>query len=33
MLAFVDACGSTEEYRQRFLTAWRLLSLARHAGG
>ncbi len=31
MLAFVSACGATEEDCQRFVTAWRLLSLARHA--
>jgi len=33
MLAFVDACGIAEEDRRRFVTAWRLLRLARHAGG
>lgn len=33
MLAFVSACGATEEDCQRFVTAWRLLSLARHADG
>jgi hypothetical protein len=33
VLAFVSACGATEEDRQRFVTAWRLLSLARYADG
>jgi hypothetical protein len=31
MLAFVGACGGTEEDCQRFATAWRRLSLGRHA--
>jgi hypothetical protein len=33
MLTFVSACGATEEDCQRFVTAWRLLSLACHADG
>jgi hypothetical protein len=33
MIAFMSACGATEEDRQRFVTAWRLLSLAYHADG
>lgn len=33
ILAFVNACGAIEEDRQRFVTAWRLLSLAQHTDG
>jgi len=33
MLAFVRACGATEEECQRFATAWRRLSLGRRADG
>jgi hypothetical protein len=32
MLAFVGACGATEEDCQRFVTAWRRISLAEQAG-
>jgi hypothetical protein len=32
MLAFVSACGATEEDCQRFVTAWRRLSLGPGAG-
>ena len=32
MLAFIGACGATEEDCQRFVTAWRRISLAEQAG-
>jgi hypothetical protein len=31
MLAFVSACGATEEERQWFATAWRRISMAQDA--
>jgi hypothetical protein len=33
MLAFVSACGAAEEDRQRFVTAWRRISLGPNVDG